>query len=242
MAPRRRRELRANGGANGASRRTAVGVLRGRRDEDESDPETPTTEVPGRHSWSSYADHFTVVVRQSDEREERQYASAVVVDFGEVGADVPIEELVPELESWLGEQRGDNYAITTFRSHLFAGGSAVNAQLVISLLGTVGVGIASQAIYDGMIAFVKSRLARSELVPRARARLEWLRNEEPDDAVAHLTGWVASALDRRRSELSLVEFAQNEAELRAVYDVGDDRYEVRLDELACRIDRIDRTA
>jgi hypothetical protein len=81
-------------------------LLRRRMNEDESAPETETSKQRGGRPWSSYADHFTVVIRHADEHDETPYDSAVAVGFGEVGAYVPLEEFVPELVLRLEENRG----------------------------------------------------------------------------------------------------------------------------------------
>jgi hypothetical protein len=123
------------------------------------------------------------------------------------------------------------------RSYLQAGASGVGAQLLITFLGTTVGGVVSYGIYDALLAFVKQRFARDE--PSAtRVPLDWLRNEEPDDAAAHLAGWLGRAIDRRGSELDLVSLDRDEDEIRAVYDVGDTRYEIRVDESAYRIARL----
>jgi hypothetical protein len=69
--------------------------------------------------------------------------------------------------------RGDDFAIETRRSHFD----------------------------DGLLALVRERFAPDE-VRRPRVRLDWLRNEDPDDAARHLAGWVARAIDRRAAELT----------------------------------------
>jgi len=70
-------------------------------------------------------------------------------------------------------------------------------------------------------------------------RIEWLRSVDEGFAADVVAGRVARAIDRRRSDLSLVEFVLDENEARAVYDVGDNRYEVRVDETAYRIARVE---
>ena len=52
-------------------------------------------------------------------------------------------------------------------------------------------------------------------------RIEWLRSVDEGFAADVVAGRVARAIDRRRSDLSLVEFVLDENQARAVYDVGD---------------------
>lgn len=210
--------------------------LRRRRSEDETAAETGTGTTPAR-PWSRYADSFSMVIRETDWRGEEPYSRALAADFVEIGVDLPLEELVPEVEGWLARERGDNFQVEIRRTYVSAGASGVGAQLLITFLGTTGGTVASLAIYDALRAFVKERVA-----PGSRgggARIAYLRSLDEADAESYLAGRVARAIDRRRSDLVLVEFVLDENEARAVYDVGDDRYVARVEETAYRITRIE---
>lgn len=188
-----------------------------RGNEDESAPETEAPEPRAERSWSNYADHFVVVIRGTDEWEREPFERAVVADFTEIGQELPLEEFVSELEAWLGARRGAApFQIQIRRSYLSAGAAGVGAELVITFLGTAGGTVVGMAMYDALLAFVKERFAPAE-ASGTRVSLDWLRNEEPDDATRWLAGWVATALDRRGSELTLVSLDRGEDEIRAVY-------------------------
>ena len=110
----------------------------------------------------------------------------------------------------------------------------------MTFVGTTGGTVAGLASYDAMLAFVKRRFAPDSA--ERGASLEWLQNLDPDDAAIHLAGWVARAFDRRSSEPALVNLDRQEKEIRATYDVGADRYEIRVDDTAYRITRVERPA
>lgn len=212
-----------------------------RRREREAEPGPEPADAVDARTWTTYTDHFTVVVRETDTWQQEPYSRAVVADFVEIGQELPLEEFVPELERWLGEQRGDNYEVEIRRSYLSAGASGVGAQLLITFLGSTAGGVASFAIYDALLALIRQRFSPAE-VPRPAASLERLRDDDPADVAEELAGWLARALDCRRADLSLVELDRDEDVIRATYDVGADRYEIRVDESGFRITRVGETS
>jgi hypothetical protein len=189
--------------------------------------------------WSTWAQSFTLVIREGDERGEGPCDRAVTASYKEIDADLPLEEFVPELQRWLANERGDFFNVTTSRRHLTAGASFVGAELLIVLLGTTAGTVAGIPIAEALLAFVKERLGLRHR--GGGARIEYLRSLDPGDAESYVSARVARAIDCRRSDLTLVEFVLDENEARAVYDVGDDRYEVRVDHTAYRILRVEPT-
>jgi hypothetical protein len=205
---------------------------RRRQGEDEavSEPEAPERAV---RPWSRYAQSVGIVVRETAEPDDESVASAVSASFIEVDLDLPLEEFVPEVSAWLAERRGDFFKVEIGRSYSNAGASFVGAELLITFLGTAGGTVAGVALYDALLAFVKQRFGLGER--DGGTRVDWLRSLDEGFAQDYVAGHVARAIDCRRSDLTLVEFVLDENEARAVYDLGDDRYEVRVDETAYRI-------
>jgi hypothetical protein len=181
------------------------------------------------------ADEFRIVIRETDWVGEGPVERAVLVDAG--GAlDLPLEEFVSEAARWIHRARGDHFTIKTERTYVSVGASGDVAQLMITFLGATAGGVASRAIYDGLLELSRRRLLPDRTERESTA--SYLRGLPEADVARILSDHLALAIDARRSEPMMVELVIDDGGLRGVYDVVGQRYEVSVEEDVYRIARV----
>jgi hypothetical protein len=121
-------------------------------------------------------------------------------------------------------KRNAPFELRTSRTRHEVGASGMSAGLVVTVIAS---GI-TQIALEELWRYIKSLLPESA-VPWTP--VEWLRQLDEDELAQALQSQIASALDRRRSELTLVQLLRDKNEISAVFDADDDtRYVIRATE------------
>lgn len=179
---------------------------------------TPPEPPPG---IGRYADYLTVTLRKGDDRldELPSYEDALYANLS-IGGDVNLEELGAALSRWVGERHG-LFSLSTARHHYSAGAEAITAELVITVLAS-GV---TQIALEELWLYVRSLLPSSA---QTWNPVESLRQLDGDELTDALRRRVALAVDRRRSELSLIQLLRENDDISAVFETSEGtRYVIR---------------
>lgn len=175
---------------------------------------------------------LSVVIRQTERWDSDELDEAIVFST-ELSDKLRTEEYFDALRDWFREHGDPPRQVEARRRELEIGASALTAALVITLFGA-----AAGVAVDELWQLVKTRLLPTSTP--LREHMTYLRQLSNEDVAANLAAAASRPLDRRPSDLQLVELRRDDAEIAATFRTPDGiRYLVRASDDVYRIKRVD---
>jgi hypothetical protein len=197
-----------------------------------SEPEPPSPEAQALLIPPD-AGILSVVIRQTERWDSDELDDAIVFST-ELSDRLRTDEYFTALREWFLAHGDPPREVEASRREHDAGASALAAELVITLLGAAA-GVAVDALWH----LVKTRLLPTSSPLRDHAT--YLRQLSNDDLAANLAAAAASPLNRRPSDLELVELRRDDVEIAATFRTPDGiGYFVRASDDVYRIKRVDQ--
>lgn len=156
---------------------------------------------------------LSVVLRQTERWDSNDLDEAIVFST-ELSDELRTDEYFESLRQWFLEHGDPPREVEATRREVEVGASALVAGLVITLFGA-----AANVALDELWGLVKTRLLPTS--SPLREHMTYLRGLSNEDLAANLAAAAAQALDRRASEMELIEIRRDDVEVAAAFRVPD---------------------